>query len=215
MCGRGKLTATPAELRQLFGLNDVELEPHWNISPTQPVAIIRTPGELEHVRFGLIPSSSPAPKMKMVNVRAESLRNGAFRSLFQARRCLVVLDGFYEWKRNGAQKQPFLLHLRNNEPFALGAIWDRWTSHDGEIVDSCAVVTIPPVPPVSELHDRMPLVLDPAVYSKWLDPKTANPEKLLGAARRDTFISVAVSDVVNSPANDDPRCVEPVAIEAS
>jgi len=216
VCGRGKLTATPEELRRLFEVDPAPLEPHWNISPTQPIAIIRTPGALEEVRFGLVPSWSREPKMKWINARAETVtKQGAFKTLLRERRCLVIVDGFYEWKRiDKKHKVPHLVTLPSGEPFAMAGLWDRWSSRDGEIIDSCAVLTVDAVPPVRELHDRMPLILEPEAYHAWLDVRTAHPETLLERVRRERLVAVAVSDVVNNPRNDDPRCAAPLGSEA-
>jgi putative SOS response-associated peptidase YedK len=211
MCGRTTLSTPPQELRDLFGLEEVpDLMPRYNIAPTQPIAVIREAHKLELLRWGLIPHGTHAPpRGGGINVRVETVtRVPAYRSSFRSRRCLVIVDGFYEWKKDGKLRRPFLFQYPDRRPLALAGIWDRTTTADGEIVDSCAIVTTAAAGPVAELHDRMPLILEPARFAPWLDPTTRDPTELL----RDGQAALAgreVNPLVNNPANDDPRCIEP------
>jgi putative SOS response-associated peptidase YedK len=213
MCARGKLTANGADLRNAFGLRETpELVPHWNLAPTQDLAVIRTPGELEQLRFGLVPPFARDVKMgtRFLNARAETVATlPAYRSAFARRRCLVVLDGFYEWQAVGKVKQPYLFEKADGSPFALAGIWERWTSHaTGEVIDSVAIVTCAAAPPVSAVHDREPVRLPKESYAAWLDPGTADPLALLRAGAVE-LVSRPVSRAVSSQKNDGPECVEP------
>jgi putative SOS response-associated peptidase YedK len=214
MCGRGKLTASPEEIQAIFSLHETpNLPPHFNIAPTQPIAVVRTPGELEQLRFGLVPPWSRDPKdagARFLNARSETVATlAAYREAFAKRRCLVVLDGFYEWKKLGKSKQPYVFQMPDGKPFAIGGVWDRWTSHaTGEVIESVAVITVAAPPPHFEVHDRMPLVLPRDAWSAWLDPSTADPARMLTQPEA-PLIANPVSTAVNNPRNDGPECMEP------
>ncbi len=209
MCGRTKLTASPEDLRELLGLEAMpELAPRYNVAPTQPIAVVREPHRLEVLRWGL--AVPPGARHAGINVRIETVaRAPAYRSSFRSRRCLVVVDGFFEWKRQGKTSQPHLLRRPDGKPFALAGIWDRSITADGEVVDACAILTRAASGVAAEIHDRMPVVLDPRQFDDWLDHRLRDEALLL---RPDSPILVAhpVSTAVNSPANDDARCIEPV-----
>jgi putative SOS response-associated peptidase YedK len=217
MCGRGKLTAKNSELQNAFGLIETpELTPHWNLAPTQNLAVIRTPGELEQMRFGLVPSFAHDVSMgaRFLNARVETVAKlPAFREAFAKRRCLVLMDGFYEWRKvdtkSKTAKQPYLFERPDGSPFALAGIWERWTSHaTGEVIDSVAIITCPAAPPVSAVHDREPVRLPPLSYSPWLDGTTADPISLLKPGALE-LVARPVSKAVNSPKNDGPECALP------
>ena len=210
MCGRAVLRTPGDELRELFGLDEMpeEVEPRFNIAPSQLVAVIRTPRRLELLRWGLVrPEGGPK-----INIRVESVaRNPSTRRTFQRARCLVVVNGFYEWRREAAgANQPFLLQQEDKKPFALGGIWEASHTADGEVVESAAVLTCDARPPVAEIHDRMPLIIPPAAYARWLDTG-ADVTDLLSPPEVSALVAVGVSTYVNSPLNDDPRCVNPAA----
>jgi putative SOS response-associated peptidase YedK len=209
MCGRASLAVYPDELQEAFGLTDVPaaMLPRYNMAPSQPLPIIRESGRLDLVRWGL-------PKHGHglgVNVRAETVaRAPAYRESFWHRRCLVVVDGFYEWKQEGKTKQPFRVCRPDSKPFALAGIWQHTTTDDGEIVDACAIITGPANGVVAPLHDRMPLVVPSRAYDRWLSHEARTPELLkLVETDASMMISYPVNPVVNSAQNDDPRCVEP------
>lgn len=211
MCGRAKLEANPAELAEFLDLADTpDLAPHWNIAPTQPMAIVREPRKLEFARFGMIPSFARAPRegTRYINARAETVATlPVFRDAFKSRRCLVIVDGFYEWKRVGETKQPFLFERPDKKPFALAGLWSTWTSREtGEIIESCAVITQKAEGLVAELHDREPVILPSTAWARWLAPD-ADVTDLLSS--RIELVARPVSTRVNSPKNDDAGCVEP------
>ena len=179
MCGRATLTVSPDELRETFDLKDVPpMLPRFNIAPSQPLPVIRTPGHLELLPWG-------TKERRVVNVRAERATTKP------AGRCLVVVDGFYEWR--DADKQPFYFHRVDKKAFALAGV---------VMGTGAAIVTSEPLPGIVELHDRMPLVLSKEDWDRWLAGDRPAPT-LQG------FESYPVSPFVNSPKNDDARCVEP------
>jgi putative SOS response-associated peptidase YedK len=205
MCGRAILTTSPEDLRELFDLHEMpELIPRFNIAPSQPVAVIRQPHRLELLRWGL-----PSAPGGGINVRVETVaRAPAYRSSFRTRRCLVVVDGFYEWKREGKNKQPFLIQRPDKKPFALAGIWDSSVSSVGEVIESFAIITRNAAGPVAALHDRMPVILPRSSYASWLDASSMNAVQLLVPEETELLLR-AVSPLVNNPANDDARCLEP------
>ncbi len=222
MCGRTALSTPPEELRELFELAEApHLSPRYNIAPTQPIPILREvegrPGRrLELLRWGLVPAGSigPSAGAPLINVRRESLTSRPpFREAFRRRRCLIIVDGFFEWRREGKRtNQPYFIHRTDKKPFALAGLWEKWVSRDGEIIESCAVVTAPSAPPVDPIHDRMPLVVTPESYAAWLDLGTTDPhllEPLLHPAPPGDLVAEAVSTRVNSAVHDDIECIAP------
>jgi putative SOS response-associated peptidase YedK len=244
MCGRAALSAPPDDLRELFGLDETpELAPRFNIAPTQPIPIVRerkplddagaassssTPsaraprGErrMHLVRWGLVPSSAPDLKngARMINARVESLTTrGLFRDALVRRRCLVAVDGFYEWRAEGRAKRPFIVRMPNGAPFALAGLWDRWRAANGDAVDTCTVITTASLPPIDAIHDRMPIVLARERWDEWLDPRVRDPARLvalLGDPVRDLVLH-EVGARVNNVANDDADCAAPIAPNAT
>jgi putative SOS response-associated peptidase YedK len=209
MCGRATLSTSPAELRDVFGLEAMpELVPRYNVAPSQPIAVVREPHRLELLRWGLPPAAGA--RGPGINVRIETVaRAPAYRASFRSRRCLVVVDGFFEWQRDGKTSRPFLLRRPDGRPFALAGIWDRTITADGEIIDACAVVTRAAVGAVAKLHGRMPFILAPDQHDAWLDTSLHDASKLLVPGDVD-LVARAVGPLVNNPANDDPRCLEPI-----
>ncbi len=228
MCGRFTLKTPAGRLAEAFGGASANYpEARYNLAPNQAVATVRAgPGgstrEAVMARWGLIPSwaKDPAIGNRMINARAESLADrSSFRAAFRRRRCLVPADGFYEWqKRNGA-KQPFCIARVDGAPFAFAGLWERWGGADGgagtaPTVESCTIVTTEANERVAPIHGRMPVILDPADYSLWLDPKVVDRpilETLLRPCPADDFTAWPVSTHVNFPARDDPDCVAPQA----
>lgn len=223
MCGRFTLTTSAEALAAQFELAGPvpELAPRYNIAPAQEVAAVRVlvqgqGRQLHQLHWGLIPAWAKDPRVgyKMINARSETVqRKPSYRAAYRRRRCLVLADGFYEWKRQGRSKQPFLIRLRGGGPFAIAGLWERWKDPDGEPVESCTLLTCAPNARMAEIHDRMPVILQPASYDLWLDPEVQDPEqlgRLLGAIPDDQLEIRAVSPWVNNPRNDDARCLAPV-----
>ncbi len=150
----------------------------------------------------------------MINARAETVADKpAYRSSFRRRRCLVVADGFYEWQRTGGPKQPFLFRLAGRSPFAMAGLWDRWDKGEGEALETFTVLTTAPNDLVQPVHQRMPVILPPTAFEEWLDPELEDRERLLAHLQplpSDHMEGFPVSTWVNNPANEGPRCVEPL-----
>jgi putative SOS response-associated peptidase YedK len=225
MCGRTALTATPEDLREAFGLDETPtLAPHHNVPPSLPVNVVRvvrgsSGRRLEPLRWGLVPFWADGPKIaqKLPLARVETVASSpAFREAIRKRRCLVAVDGFFEWMREGKKTtRPFFVRRADRKPFALAGIWDRWVSSDGEVIESCAILTQPARPPIEGIHDRMPLVLEPADWERWLDTTLTDEKDFvpLLAPRSPELIAYEVSDYVNDPRHDDARCLEPAPHE--
>jgi len=230
-----------------FGLFEMPpFTPRFNIAPTQPVAVVRCSPEssqpereLVWMRWGLIPSwaKDPAIGNRMINARAETApERPAYRAAFRRRRCLVVADGFYEWQRTAARKQPYFIRMQDDRPFAFAGLWESWQGPDdgrgsqekdhamplfdnqrlspSSPVESCTLLTTEPNELIQPIHNRMPVILAPDDYGQWLDPTVQNPQPLVPLLRPfpvDRMIAYPVSTHVNSPARDDPRCIERVA----
>ena len=221
MCGRFTLTLNPDVLREVFELDSVpaELAPRYNIAPTQPVAAVLTSDggrKLELLRWGLIPSWASDPKIgnRMINARGETLaQKPSFRTALKKRRCLIVADGFYEWKKEGKTKTPMFIQLKDGRPFAFAGLWEAWKSPDDTWIKSCAIITTEPNSLMEKIHDRMPVILPPKAYGLWLTPGELPAEKtlpLLKPFAASQMKAVAVSTLVNNPAFDSPECVRPV-----
>ena len=223
MCGRFTLSTPAQTLQKLFDLPDVpELPQRYNIAPSEALATVRVPEgkaqrELTFLRWGLIPpwADDPAIGNRMINARAETAATSpAFRGAFRRRRCLVPADGFYEWQRVGRRKQPYYIHMRDGSPFAFAGLWEHWKGPEGQVVESCTLITTEPSDLVRQVHDRMPVILAPRDYDLWLDPEVRDAEQLralLHAYPAEQMEAFPVSQAVNSPANDDPACIAPLA----
>jgi putative SOS response-associated peptidase YedK len=221
MCGRFTLTDPDADLAVQFNLPEIpEISPRYNIAPTQPVAAVRTAAgtelrELVFLRWGLIPFWANDPKIgaRMINARSETVaQKPAFRAAFRKRRCLVVADGFYEWQKQNGAKQPYFIRLRDSRPFAFASLWEHWKGPDDSVVESCTLLTTQPNVLLKPLHNRMPVIVHPRDYGLWLDPEvqeTGPLQDLFHPYPPDDMDAYPVSRWVNSPANDDPRCIQP------
>jgi putative SOS response-associated peptidase YedK len=213
MCGRFTLRAPVQTLASLFDFADgPALEPRYNIAPTQPVAAVRsgTQGrELVLLRWGLIPSwaSDPSIGNRLINARAETVaEKPAFRAAFRHRRCLVLTDGFYEWRKEGKRKQPYFIGLKSGQPFAFAGLWEHWND-----LETCTVLTTAANELMRPLHERMPLILPEEAHDLWLDPEVKQADLLKGLLQpfpSEEMIAYPVSVLVNNPRHEDPRCVE-------
>src|ERR1051326_105615 len=228
MCGRYRLTAKERYLRDHFGLDeDPPWPPRWNIAPTQQVAIIRQhptqPRRIfSHVRWGLIPywAKDPSSGMKTINAMSETAaEKPAFRVALRFRRCLIPADGFYEWKRlRATAQQPYQFQVVDGSPFAFAGLWERWRGPDKEILETCTILTTTPNALVSQVHNRMPVIVGRNDYDLWLDPGIKDPNRVaecLLPFDADLMKKYAVSVRVNRPDNDDEECAREVPIEQS
>jgi putative SOS response-associated peptidase YedK len=172
------------------------------------------------MRWGLIPAwaKDPAIGNRMINARAESLAHKpAFRAALRSRRCLVVADGFYEWQAAGKAKQPYFIHFRDDRPFGFAGLWEAWEGPDHTTMESCTIITTEACELVLPIHQRMPVILPPEMYRMWLDPTLQNNDELTALLipfSSEEMEAYQVSTLVNSPVNEDPRCVEPVENQA-
>ena len=165
------------------------------------------------MRWGLIPSWSRDGKAPLINARAETVADKpAFRSAFRKRRCLVPADGFYEWQALPGRKRPFLFRRPDGTPFALAGLWEAWHGPDGRPLETCALLTTEANAVVRPVHDRMPVLVSPADFDRWLAPDAApaNLVPMLRPAPDDALAAVAVGPYVNSARHEGPGCVEPL-----
>jgi putative SOS response-associated peptidase YedK len=222
MCGRFTLTIDPMHLQEAFPWAAIpdDLPPRYNIAPSQPVAVIPNTGEntLTMYKWGLIPSWSKDPSIgdRMINARAETLaEKPSFRNAFRRRRCLVLSDGFYEWKQNpgSKSKQPVFIRLNNGHPFAFAGLWEIWKSPDGSEIRSCTIITTQPNSLLLPIHNRMPVILPPETYQIWLAAEDRQPDQLnhlLVPYPSTEMVAFPVSRKVNSPQLDSPDLINPV-----
>jgi putative SOS response-associated peptidase YedK len=218
MCGRYTLTTPTDLLASEFDLRDLGLlAPRYNIAPTQPVPVVtsRDPHALSLFRWGLIPSwSKERPTgTNHINARAETLlEKPSFRDAFRSRRCFVLADGFYEWRKDGTRRRPFYIRLRSRRPFAFAGLWEVWRPPEGPPVRSCAIVTTDPNDLVRPLHDRMPAILTREAREAWLSVAPGEVEglrRLLAPYPAQEMEAYEVSPRVNAVENDSPECIAP------
>jgi putative SOS response-associated peptidase YedK len=204
-------------------LNSIEWSPRYNIAPTQTVAALRsneqaTGRELALLKWGLIPSWAKDAKIgnSLINARADTVATKpSFRSAFKRKRCLIPVDGFYEWKAVPGQKtkQPYLIGVRDVPVFAFAGLWEQWTDPDGKRLDSCTIITTDANELMQQVHNRMPVILDPADNGRWLDHDQHDANALTSLLKQfpaEKMQLTPVSTLVNSPRNESPKCVEPV-----
>ncbi|MEE4272390.1 MAG: SOS response-associated peptidase [Thermoanaerobaculales bacterium] len=226
MCGRYTLTVDASLLAELFELEPpAGLAPRYNIAPTQIVPIVRHDAddarEWAEARWGLIPpwAKDITIGSRLINARAETAaEKPSFRVAFASRRCLVPTDGFYEWVKTPGGKLPHHIRFADRRPFAFAGLWETWNSPGGDTVESYTILTTTPNALVAPLHTRMPVILDPARYDEWLQPAPLSPalaDELLVPYPGDGLEAVPVSTAVNSVANDDPRCIEPLGTQGT
>ncbi len=228
MCGRYVASTPPDQLADLFGVTDVlagDLGARWNVAPTLDVYAVATGSDgtrrLGTFRWGLVPwfAKDPSGGAKMINARAETVaEKPAFRSAFRHRRCLIPADCFFEWeqRRGRGAKQAYAICRRDRQPFAFAGVWEEWRpkgedAAGEEVLRTCALITTEANAVIAPFHHRMPVILAPEEYDRWLDPETplGELEALLRPAPEDWLEAYPVSRHVNDPRADDPRVLEP------
>jgi putative SOS response-associated peptidase YedK len=219
MCGRYTLANTQ-KVAEAFAQFDIpaNLPPRYNIAPSQPIAVVANNGQhkVEFFQWGLIPSWAKDPKIgnQMINARSETLaEKPSFKNAYKRRRCLVLADGFYEWKKeeDGA-KTPMYIRLASGDPFAFAGLWEIWQTAEDAVL-SCTIITTNPNELMAQIHNRMPVILAPDAYEQWLDPAERSPDQLNGLLRpypAELMTAYPVSRLVNSPQNDTPALIEPL-----
>lgn len=222
MCGRFTLTVSPEELQAAFPDFSIpgDIPPSYNIAPSQPIPVIPNDGEhrLDFFRWGLIPSwtkPDQVGKYNLINARSETAaEKPSFKNSFRRRRCLILTDGFYEWSkpRSGGSKIPYYFRLKDQGPFAFAGLWETWISPEGDPLHSACILTTAPNQTVKAVHNRMPVILHPADYRRWLEPQEVEPEAVQGLLKPfpdQQMTSYPVSTYVNSPNNNSPQCIQP------
>ena len=219
MCGRFVMKETEETVKERFEVQEslFALRPRYNVAPSQTVGVVFDNGVrcLDGFKWGLIPSWSKDPKMgnKMINARGETLaEKPSFRSAFKRRRCVIPATGFYEWKKEGDQRIPTYIHLKDQELFALAGLWEEWQAPDASIVRTFTIITVTANGFMETIHNRMPAILKPEDEGIWLDPSLQNSNELqalLQPYSEEAMTAHPVSKHVNSPANDDAQCIQP------
>lgn len=219
MCGRYTLSVEEPVVLDRFGLTTTELilTPRYNIAPTQPIPVVlnTSPETLSAARWGLVPAWAKDAKMaaNMINARSETLlEKPSFRTILKSQRCLVVADGFYEWKKNeDGTKTPYRVKLHSGEVFAMAGLWDTWKAPDGTLLRTCTIITTTANDVLSPLHERMAVILPPETERLWLEQNTPNTLlDLLQPYPSEKMMAYEVSSRVNSIRNDDPTLIEAV-----
>ncbi|MFB5678780.1 SOS response-associated peptidase [Paenibacillus terreus] len=226
MCGRFTLVADESEVIEGFSVErvDYEYKPRYNVAPTQTIAAIshRNGGRvLEGYRWGLIPFWAQDMKSgyTMFNARAETLQSKrAFRDLLSSNRIVIPADGFYEWKKEGKDKQPFRFQLESKRVYGFAGLFDQWENpEDGEIIRSCTIITTTPNELVKDIHDRMPVILDVEAVSVWLDPEVRDKkivQELLVPLPAKQMICYPVSKLVGNVKNSDASLIEEIPLNS-
>jgi putative SOS response-associated peptidase YedK len=216
MCGRFARINTAKEIKEIFNLDQIEIElkPSYNIAPTQDVAVILENGDskLAAMRWGLIPfwAKDIAIGAKLINARSETIdEKPSFKYSFQKRRCLIVANGFYEWQKRGVKKFPYFIHLKDNQPFCFAGIYDNWKSPEGDKFTSCSIITTDASKAIKSIHQRMPVILSEKDFSMWFKNRDIQElKKLLIPYSKERIEFHEVSEEVNSPRNDNAELIK-------
>lgn len=223
MCGRFTLTIEPGQLQSAFPWVEFpeDITPHYNIAPSQQVGVVPNNGlnRFEYYLWGLIPHwAKPGSAVNgFINARAETLaEKPTFRTSFRKKRCLILADGFYEWKADpsGKSKTPYYIKLKTGNPFAFAGLWDSWTDKQGTEIRSCTIITTQPNDLMQPIHNRMPVILAPESYDQWMYSGDKSPDELskyLVSYPAEGMVVYPVSKAVNSPHNDTSDCIRPLA----
>lgn len=225
MCGRYRLSRRKEILAEQFDtdFDDLDWEPRYNIAPTQTVAVIRQVAgnharKAAGMRWGLIPSwaADSAGAARTINARAETAAGKpSFRDPLRKQRCLIPADAFYEWRRAAREKQPFCFEVGTGDVFAFAGLWDRWAGPDGQVLETCTILTTTPNDLLADVHDRMPAILRAEDYDPWLDPGMQDVERAVGLLQpyvASKMRRYAVSTRVNLVTNDGPECCAPLEL---
>jgi putative SOS response-associated peptidase YedK len=217
MCGRFTLSSNKQRLQKTFPMFDLmDVRERFNIAPTQQILAVRQEDAQRPkgsmLRWGLIPSWAKEKKIaaSLINARADSVADKpSFRNAFKRRRCLILADGFYEWRKGTTPKQPFHIRRKDGEPFAFAGLWERWTGEEPPL-ESCTIITTDPNDVVRPLHDRMPVILDAKDYATWLNPANSDPgvlQEMLRPFPAALMTTVAASTFVNNARNEGVECL--------
>ncbi len=229
MCGRYTLIVDQDELEERFdAVSDRSVRPRYNMAPSQELPVITGdhPETIQHLEWGLVPSWADDDRGGLINARAETIdEKPAFRDAYDARRCLVLADGFYEWVETASGKQPYRVAFVDDRPFAMAGLWERWESEttqtgldafgggvaetdDEGPLETFTIVTTEPNDLITDLHHRMAVILPPDREREWLS--AADPAELLEPYPADDMRAYPVSTAVNDPSVDEPSLIEPI-----
>lgn len=221
MCGRFSLTKDEVAINQRFQTTGGKAPyiPRFNGAPGQNHVVITNtePTQLNTFKWGLIPFWAKDPKIgnKMINAKSETVHEKpSFRNAFKAKRCLVLSDGFFEWKKLGKQKVPHYVFMEDHQLFAMAGLWETWQNPDGNPVNTFTILTTTPNTLMQEIHHRMPVILTKEKEKAWLTNN--NPEELkqlMLPFPENTLQSHPVSKLVNSPLNDTPEIIEQISLK--
>ncbi len=224
MCGRFTLAASIDEILNRFDaeafLQEEAYLPSYNVAPSQSVLAIINNGSINkmgYLKWGLIPpwAKDMSVGYKMINARAETLsEKPSFRTAYRKKRCLIIADSFYEWKRlDSKTKTPMRIKLKSDDLFSMAGIWEHWRTPEGKSIFSCSVITTAPNELMKEIHDRMPVILKPEDEKIWLDPTITDPSFLnqyLKPLDSDLMEAYEVSSLVNSPKNNSVELIQKI-----
>ena len=218
MCGRISLFTDEPTLVERFGATPVRpIRPRYNVAPSSEIPVITNaePESIDQYRWGLVPSWADDPSIgnRLINARSETVANKpSFRDAFEARRCLVLVDGFYEWQRRPDENQPYRICRSDGEPFTLAGLWETW--QNGESLHTTTILTTEPNDLLQPIHDRMPVILAEEDEQRWLsEDETDELHSLFTPASTPDLEAYPVSTAVNDPTNDGPTLVEAIADE--
>ena len=226
MCNRYRLTHSQVALSKWFGASgEFDDAPRYNIAPTQPVLTVRREygkkvRRFSTMRWGLIPhwAKDMAIGNRTLNARSETVTKlPAFRDAILNKRCLIPADGFYEWRAMGRVKQPFCFEVGEGDVFALAGLWDQWGSPEGEVIESCTILTTTPNCLVADMHDRMPVIVPADKYEIWLDPDVNDFEAIRDILKpydADQMRRYPVSTKLNNSRNEGAEAAAPVKLDA-
>jgi len=223
MCGRFVGYRNKEELLDLFPIDEcrTEVTGSYNIAPSQEIlAIVRRENKncLEKLHWGLVPFWAKDVSMgsRMINARAETVHSKpSFRSAYKQRRCLILSDGFYEWSGKAGSKQPYFMTIKGEKPFAFAGLWERWEKKGKPSSEyrSCVIITTTASDSMSHIHHRMPVILKPEAYQRWLDPEfqdTQGLHEILNVMTITEICSRRVSKQVNTVGNNEPSNIKPL-----
>ncbi|MDP1419486.1 SOS response-associated peptidase [Peribacillus simplex] len=222
MCGRFTLFTDIEEIKERFDIQgsfDGEYQFSYNIAPSQSVLSVINDGarnRLGYLRWGLIPFWAKDEKegYKMINARAETIAEKAsFKNAYKKKRCLIIADSFYEWKKTPERKIPMRIKLKNHAPFGMAGLWESWKSSEGISIYSCSVITTVPNELMTSIHDRMPVILKPEDEKDWLNPSINDPaylQQYLKSFDSEQMEAFEVSTDVNSTKNNSPNLIQQI-----
>lgn len=224
MCGRFSNRTSAEKIKQEFRIDEVpSMEARYNIAPAQKILGVSQEAserEARMFKWGLVPSWAKDSSMgaRLINARSETVHEKpAFREAFKCRRCIIPADGFYEWHKTSGRKQPYYFTMRDEHPFGFAGLWEKWKSAEGEVLETCSILTTVANDTVKIVHDRMPVILHPEDYELWIDNDSRKINLLKDLLRPypgQEMFGYPVSTTVNSAQSQGPELVKQVALNS-